>query len=262
MIEAHALVVERASRRVLDGVDLGVEPGELVAVLGPNGVGKSTLLAALAGELRPRAGRVTLDGVPLAELGIAELARRRAALSQELFVPFDFTVRELVAMGRAPHEAKLGRAGQELVDRALAELELTALAERSIRALSGGERRRVHLARTLAQLGFDARPRYALLDEPAAHLDAAHQHRVLEVYRGLCSTGLGVLAVLHEPNLALAFATRAVLLAEGRVLASGPPAEVLSPELVAQAFGVEAALVAVPWSDRERRLVVRGPLAR
>jgi iron complex transport system ATP-binding protein len=262
MIEARALVVERAGRSVLDRVDLSVSPGELVAVLGPNGVGKSTLVAALAGELAPQAGTVSLDGVPLARLGIAELARRRAALSQELFVPFDFTVRELVAMGRMPHGGKLTRAEHELLDRALAELDLSGLAERSIRALSGGERRRVHLARTLAQLGFDARPRYALLDEPAAHLDAEHQHRVLEIFRGLGSSGLGVLAVLHEPNLALAFATRVVLLSEGRVLASGPPIDVLSPELVAEAFGVEAHLVDVPWSIDEKRLVVRGPLAR
>jgi iron complex transport system ATP-binding protein len=224
-------------REVLRGVDLRLEQGELVALLGTNGSGKTTLLRVLAGTLRAGSGSIDLFGRPLAEFSRAALARRVAVLPQSLELPAGFRAGELVEMGRAPHaQRRFGptRADEEAVERALIDADALDLAHRHIEELSGGERQRVLVAMALAQ-----EPDLLLLDEPTLHLDLAHQVALLNAIDRLrLRRGLAVLAVLHDLNLATAFAPRVALLSAGVVVADGPPGDVLTPDRVREAFGV------------------------
>ena len=228
MLEAASVVLARGGRRVLDDVSLALGPGGLVAVCGPNGAGKSSLFALLAGELRPDRGTITLDGRPLAAFSAAALAAERAALEQSPSLSAPFTVRGLVALGLAAvPRAELDEPA--LVVRALAAAGVAEIADRPADRLSGGERARAHLARVLAQLWAGRAAgggRYLLLDEPTASLDIAHQLALMEAARAEAGAGAGVLVVLHDLNLAAAFADRVVLLDAGRIVAAGAPAEV------------------------------------
>jgi len=225
---------------VLRGVDLALEPGRLVVVAGPNGAGKTTLLRALSGALRADAGEVALAGRPLAGLSRREIAQRVAVVPQDSAMPFPFSVREMVALGRAPFLGPFGRESADdlaRTDAALAALELGELAERAYPTLSGGERRRVLLARALAQgVGI------WLLDEPTAHMDLGHSLACFAWLRAWLGedAGRGVLLVTHDLVLAARFADELVLLHRGVVAARGAPAEVLSPERIAAVYGVEA----------------------
>ena len=226
-----------ATREVLRGVDLALGRGEVVALLGTNGSGKTTLLRVFAGILRPERGEVTLDGRGLAEWRRDALARRIAVLPQHLELPAGFRVAELVAMGRAPHARRLFASTEDderAIARALADADAVDIAERQAEELSGGERQRLLVAMALAQ-----EPDLLLLDEPTLHLDLSHQIALLATIRRLRDQrGLAVLAVLHDLNLAAAFAPRVAVLDGGRVVADGSPGEVLSPELVRRVFGV------------------------
>lgn len=224
-------------REVLRDVSLGLRAGEVVGLLGPNGSGKTTLLRLLTGQLAPDSGSVEFGGRPVPEWRRDELARRVAVLPQQLELPAGFRVAELVEMGRAPHARRLFSStvdDERAVRRALLDAEAMELADRFADELSGGERQRVLVAMALAQ-----EPELLLLDEPTLHLDLAHQVALLRTIRRLRSQrGLAVLAVLHDLNLAAAFAPRVVVLADGAVAADGPAAEVLTPPLVERAFGV------------------------
>ena len=227
-------------REVLRSVDLTLARGELVALVGTNGSGKTTLLRLLTGILRPDAGMVRFDGRPVAEWRRWDLARRVAVLPQQLDLPVGFRVSELVEMGRAPHARRLFASTADddrAIARALADAGALELADRYAEELSGGERQRLLVAMALAQ-----EPDLLLLDEPTLHLDLAHQVALLSAIRRLRDQrGLTVLAVLHDLNLAAAFAPRVAVLDEGRVVADGPPAEVLTPDLVRRVFGVAVA---------------------
>ena len=235
-LEARGIVAGYGERMVLRGCDLAIGSGEIVCIVGPNGAGKSTLLRVLAGLIRPRAGTVTIDHVDIASLTRSEVARRIAVVPQLLETIFPFTVREIVALGRT---ARLGIFGRVMsrdvtaIDDAIETLALGPLADQRIDALSGGERQRTVLAMAFAQ-GADI----LLLDEPTSHLDLAHQIATFElVRRSVAKTGgLGV-AVVHDLNLAAAFATRVVLVADGRVVRDGPPKLVLSEEVLVPVFG-------------------------
>ena len=235
-LAARALTVAYGARVAVRACDFLLRGGEVVAIVGPNGAGKSTLLRALAGLLAPRAGAVTLDGQDIATLSRGALARRIAVVPQIFDTLFPFTVREVVALGRTARLGFLGRASAAdaaAVARAVADLDLTALAERRIDALSGGERQRAVLAMALAQEGD-----VLLLDEPTAHLDPAHQLATLRLVRGLARTrDLAVAAVLHDLNLAATVADRVVALCAGRLVVDGTPAEALSAERVRSVFG-------------------------
>jgi len=224
-------------REVLHGVNLSLARGELVALLGTNGSGKTTLLRCFAGTLMPTAGEVRFDGRSVASWRRGALARRVAVLPQQLELPGGFRVAELVAMGRAPHARRLFGStveDQAAVERALTDADATELADRPVEELSGGERQRLLVAMALAQ-----EPELLLLDEPTLHLDLSHQVALLGAIRRLrTQRGLTVLAVLHDLNLAASFAPRVAVLDAGRVVADGPPLEVLTPELVRRVFGV------------------------
>jgi iron complex transport system ATP-binding protein len=224
-------------REVLRGLNLSLARGEVVALLGTNGSGKTTLLRTFAGTLLPDAGSVTFDGQPIGSWRRDALARRVAVLPQQLELPVGFRVAELVAMGRAPHARRLFAATADddrAIVRALFDADAADLADHPVEELSGGERQRLLVAMALAQ-----EPDLLLLDEPTLHLDLAHQLALLAAIRRLRDQrGLTVLAVLHDLNLAAAFAPRVAVLDGGRVVADGPPSEVLSPDLVQRVFGV------------------------
>jgi iron complex transport system ATP-binding protein len=240
-MRARGLTVRRGGRPVLRDLDLTVARGEVVAVLGPNGAGKSTLIEALSGALAPAAGEVSLADRPIARWDARTLARHRAVLPQHGALNAPFRVREVVALGRTPHA---DRRPDAVVATCLALAGVEALADRDFLTLSGGERQRVHLARVLAQLHGPADPRFLLLDEPVNHLDPAHQHQVLAIARGLArDEGVGVLAVLHDLNLAASYADRLVVLDAGRAVADGPPAEVLTAALVHRVFRLDVEVV-------------------
>ena len=242
------------SRTVLSGVDLQIQAGELVALVGTNGSGKTTLLRLIAGTLRAQGGSIELFGRPLEGFSRAALARHVAVLPQSLELPEGFRAAELVEMGRAPHaQRRFGPSPADVaaVERALVDADALELADRHAEELSGGERQRVLVAMALAQ-----EPELLLLDEPTLHLDLAHQVALLNAIDRLrLRRGLAVLAVLHDLNLAAAFAPRTALLSAGIVLADGPPGEVLTIERVREAFGVrvEDAYTA----SGERSLAVR-----
>ncbi|HYL59063.1 MAG TPA: heme ABC transporter ATP-binding protein [Candidatus Acidoferrales bacterium] len=214
---------------VLHDVALDVAPGEMLAIVGPNGAGKSTLLKVLGGSLRRDAGTVELFGRPLDSIERRELARTVASVGQETSVAFRFTVMEIVLMGRAPHLGAFRFESQrdvEIATAALARFDLAELAARHIQELSGGERKRVFLARALAQ-----EPRIALLDEPTAYLDLKHVAEIFARFKQLCrERALAVVATLHDLNAAALYADRVMLLKDGAAVASGTPAEVLTVE--------------------------------
>lgn len=225
---AQNVGVMRGNARLLDDVNISVKSGEFVAVLGPNGAGKSTLLGALAGDFPLESGRVSIDGRDVASLHPRELARMRAVLPQQIVISFPFTVREVVAMGRNPwRDAN----DDERIEAAMRRLDVDSLRSRTYQTLSVGEQARVSMARVLAQ-----DTPIMLLDEPTAVLDIGQQERFLSVARSLVDEGRGVIAVLHDLNVAMRFATRVVVLHEGRSVASGEPSEVLTPALLSNVY--------------------------
>lgn len=251
VLTATDLVVRRGGRALLDRVSLSLAPGRVTAVIGPNGAGKSTLLRILSGELAPDSGSVAFWERPLSDWPVEVLARHRAVLPQESDLSFPFRVEEVVRLGRIPHPGGGdSSADHALAREALAQVDLTAFADRLYPTLSGGEKQRVHLARALAQLRPDPAEsppaaRLLLLDEPTASLDLAHQHAVLSLARDLARReNVAVLAVLHDLNLALAYADDLVALSGGRVAAAGDIAHTLSPALVGEVFGVRAVFLA------------------
>ncbi len=215
-----------------------VEAGQICAILGPNGAGKSTLLRVLSGLLVPTRGRVAVHGVDLASLDRRGVARRIAVVHQHVEVAMGFTVRDVVAMGRAPHQGGWMRSSArdgEVVARALGTCELDGLAHRLVAELSGGEQKRVAIARALAQ-----EAQILLLDEPGAHLDVRHLVAVHELIRSEVATrNLACVAVLHDMNLAAEYADRVALLKDGRLLAHGTVPEVMTYRRLKEVFETE-----------------------
>jgi iron complex transport system ATP-binding protein len=229
---------DRGGSTILRGVSLQVRTGELVALIGPNGAGKTTLLQAGLGLFAVHGGTVRLDGADPRRMPAAERARRLAYLPQTRTLAWPLQVEAVVALGRFAHGAPLQRprgADAAAIARALAACRLEGLAGRRVDALSGGELARVHMARALA-----AEAPLLLADEPAASLDPLHAFETLSILKAFCAAGGGALVTLHDLSLALRFADRIALLHQGRLLAEGPAAEVVTPALLAQAYGVRA----------------------
>ncbi|MEU6531026.1 ABC transporter ATP-binding protein [Streptomyces sp. NPDC046928] len=240
-LSVDGVTLTAGARHLVRDVSLTARPGETIGLVGPNGSGKSSLLRAVYRVLRPDAGEVRVDGADAWSLPVRHLARTVAAVVQESAADFDLAVREVVAMGRTPHKRLL--AGDtpedaELIDSALLAVDAVHLADRTFDRLSGGERQRVLIARALAQ-----QPTLLVLDEPTNHLDVRHQLSVLGALRRLPAT---VLLALHDLNLAARYCDRLYVLNEGEVTASGPPAEILTPELLAKVYGVATEVAVHP----------------
>jgi iron complex transport system ATP-binding protein len=225
-------------REVLRGLDLRVERGEFLGVLGPNGSGKSTLLRALTGVLPLGTGEVSLLGLRVRRSSRRAIAQRVGVVPQAAGVPFEFTVREVVAMGRTPHITRLhGESDhdRQAIEAALVRTDTADLRDRLVSELSGGEAQRVIIARALAQ-----EPELLLLDEPTAFLDLSHQMEVFELLRRLNrEAALTVLCVSHDVSLAAAYCDRLVLLRAGMIAADGPPDAVVTADLIRAVYGAE-----------------------
>jgi iron complex transport system ATP-binding protein len=251
MLQASDTTYAIGGKRLVDAIDLELLPGRLVAIVGPNGAGKSTLLRLLAGEIAPTSGHVQIDGRDMRGVSPGELARRRAVVPQSTALSFPFTVLEVALLGATvPGFALVEPRALDIAAETLRTVGLAGFEERLFTELSGGERQRVHIARALCQLST-ARLRPGetaalLLDEPTANLDLSHQGAVLGEAKRKAHAGLAVLAILHDLNLAAAYADEIVLMARGRVRAMGRPAEVLRDDLLSEAYGCAVRTNATP----------------
>jgi iron complex transport system ATP-binding protein len=246
-LEAREVTLAYGDRTVVEKLSLDVAPGRITAIVGANGCGKSTLLRALARLINPSHGAVVLDGAPIGSRPSKQVARVLGLLPQSPVAPEGITVADLVGRGRHPHQRLFARwtAGDDAaVAAALEATGMTELAERSIDELSGGQRQRVWIAMALAQ-----ETDILLLDEPTTFLDVAHQIEVLDLLAELGrDRGTTIVMVLHDLNLAARYADELVAMCEGRIVASGPPSEVLDAELVEQVFGIRSHVIADPVS--------------
>jgi iron complex transport system ATP-binding protein len=261
-LQAIDVDVRRDGKALVEGISLSVVTGEVLAVIGPNGAGKSTLLAALAGDCAVCGGQVLLDGRPLGQYSKLALARRRTVLPQSSAVSFDFTALQVATLGLLAYRNRLPeRRLQELARQALAETEALDFGQRPYTVLSGGERQRVQLARVLAQCDADPSGRpFLLLDEPVTGLDLAHQHAALRSARRRADRGVGVLAVLHDLNMASQYADRVAILKNGRLVALAPTAAALDPDLLSTVFATP--IVRLPAGDGLAVFSSRGPNKR
>ena len=247
------LSVDLGGRTILRALTLDVPAGQVVGLVGPNGSGKSTALRCVYRALTPAGGRVLVGEDDLTAMGLRDAARHVAALTQDSGSDLDFTVEELVALGRAPHlrgNQPLSARERELCHRAMERMEVSHLAGRGVLELSGGERQRVLVARALVQ-----EPRVLVLDEPTNHLDVRHQLDLLALLR---EVGVTVLVVLHDLNLAAAACDVVGVLGEGSLVAAGPPEKVLTGHTLREVFGVEATVVAHPLTG-DTQLLYRLP---
>ena len=241
------VAVDIDGRTVVDAT-FAVPSGSVVALVGPNGAGKSTLLRGLAGVQQVRTGRLHLDGTDLHALSRRDRARTVALVEQDARSEFSLTVRQAVELGRMPHRPWWGTevpGDTDAVTDALKRADAEVFAARQIGTLSGGEAQRVHLARALAQ-----EPRLLMLDEPTNHLDVRAQLATLGLLRDLAAGGMSVVAALHDLNLAASYCDHVVVLADGAVVAAGPTADVLVPEVIAATYGVEVDVLEHPRTGR------------
>lgn len=253
MLQASGVSVSRAGRAVLSGVNLCLQPGQMLGVLGPNGAGKSSLLGVLSGELAASSGDVMLDGRPLGHWPGRERAQRLAVLPQSSTLSFGFSVEQVVRMGRMPHDTGAAQ-DAAIVASVLHRVDVDHLAERNYLQLSGGERQRVHLARVLAQLWPGADGQVLLLDEPTSMLDPLHQLSVLDAVRRFADHGASVLIILHDLNLAARYCDQIILLGSGGVQAGGTPTEVLQPAPLHAVFGIDVLVQSHP--ERGHPLII------
>jgi iron complex transport system ATP-binding protein len=267
MLEASDITFRVGSKALISNVSVSFAPGRLHLIIGPNGAGKSTLIKVLARLLRPHEGRVEYDGADVSRAGEAELAKRRAVLSQAVEVAFPMTVREVVMMGRYPHFGnRPGPVDEKIADELMEFFDVIEFSGRNYQTLSGGERQRVNFARVLAQLWRDGSGpsqtsdssqtpdsssahtscRYLFLDEPLTFLDIRHQIEFMKKVRRFADApDVVTVGVVHDLNLAARFADQIVLLDNGRVVAAGAPVEVLTAERIREVFAVEPTFVPV-----------------
>ncbi|KJK39398.1 ABC transporter [Streptomyces variegatus] len=247
-LAARGVTVGYGGRVVIDGLDVAIPPGVITTIIGPNGCGKSTLLRTLSRLLKPASGTVVLDGEDIGRLRTRDVAKKLGLLPQAPVAPEGLTVADLVARGRHPHQSWLRQWSSDdagVVERALAMTGVSDLADRPVDALSGGQRQRVWISMTLAQ-GTDL----LLLDEPTTYLDLAHAVDVLDLVDDLHESGCTVVMVLHDLNLAVRYSDNLVVMREGSILAQGHPRDVVTAELLHEAFGLRAQVIDDPVGDR------------
>jgi iron complex transport system ATP-binding protein len=240
-LELRDLSVDIAGRRIVAGIGFTVPDGSFTGLLGPNGSGKSTILKTIYRVHQPAAGRLLLDGTDLLSLRPRDAARRIAVVSQEFTLEFDFTVLEMVMVGRTPHKRPFERdseADRAMVEIAIGQVGCTELAHRSFNTLSGGEKQRVLIAQAIAQ-GAD----HLILDEPTNHLDIRYQIETMELVSAL---GVTVLAAIHDLSLASLFCDTVHLIAGGRIIAGGPPRSVITADMMRHIYGTDVLVIEHP----------------
>ena len=237
-IRTEDTTLSYGAARILKGISMETHTGEFVGIIGPNGSGKSTLLKCIYRVLKPDGGCIWLGDQELHEMKIRNSARKVAVVAQHNYYNFEFSVREVVMMGRAPHKKMLEKDGAkdfEIVDQALKTVGMYEFADRNFSTLSGGEQQRVILARALAQ-----QTPCLILDEPTNHLDITHQLQLMELVRGLNVT---VLSAIHDLNIAAMYCDRLYILKDGEIVGSGTPEELLTPETIRRVYQVESEIV-------------------
>lgn len=234
-IEASQVKATLGGNAILKGVGIQADTGDFVGIIGPNGSGKSTFLKCIYRTLKPDSGAVLLDGEDLLAMSYRKSAKRIAVLAQHNYYNFEFSVRDVVLMGRAPHKKAMERDNAEdyrIVDEALETVGMGEFRDRSFQTLSGGEQQRVILARALAQ-----QTPCLILDEPTNHLDIKYQLQLLDIVKGLNRT---VISAIHDLNIAAMYCTWLVVMKDGRIVTQGTPEQVLTPELIRQVYEVNA----------------------
>ncbi|GAA2338560.1 ABC transporter ATP-binding protein [Streptomyces violaceusniger] len=247
-LAARGVTVGYGGRAVIDNLDVTIPPGVITTIIGPNGCGKSTLLRTLTRLLKPAKGAVVLDGEDIAGLRTRDVAKKLGLLPQAPVAPEGLTVADLVAKGRHPHQSWLRQWSSDdagVVERALAMTGVSDLADRPVDSLSGGQRQRVWISMALAQ-GTDL----LLLDEPTTYLDLAHAIDVLDLVDDLHESGRTVVMVLHDLNLATRYSDNLIVMRAGSILAQGHPRDVITAELLDEAFGLRATVIDDPVGDR------------
>jgi iron complex transport system ATP-binding protein len=251
LLQARDLSGGPGTGDTVHSVSLNVSSSEIVGVIGPNGSGKTTLLRLLTGDLIPTRGALSLLNQPLHDWRLAERAQRVSVLPQFTQLDFDFSVREVVAMGRLPHTCSQ-QAQTRVIDEQLEVCGLRSLQDRPYTQLSGGEQQRVQLARSFAQISFQDHSldrSLLVLDEPLSSVDWAYQGPILDHIKALSQRGLGVIMTLHDLNRLTQLADRIVVLQNGNLLSQGSPTTVLSETLLEQVFGLQVALIPHPTSN-------------
>ncbi|HUO60128.1 MAG TPA: ABC transporter ATP-binding protein [Candidatus Acidoferrales bacterium] len=258
ILQVRDLVFSRGDRRIFNGMKLTLSAGEMTALIGPNGVGKSTLLALISGLLKPNSGQVELFGREVRKWQRKELSRTVALVPQTLHVPFSFRVSEIVAQGRVPHVGRFGNLSKNdhvAIDRAMEGVDVLPLRNRVFEELSGGEMQRVKIAIALAQ-----EPQLMLLDEPTQHLDLGRQIEVVQLLRQLNGTGITILAAMHDLELVRKNFDKAVVLTTEPACHTLGVEEIMQPEVLESMFGLHAAeyyaadanVIEWPKSERPR----------
>jgi iron complex transport system ATP-binding protein len=251
---ASELVVEKVNfsygrRPIIEDVSFKVKAGEMLGIIGPNGSGKTTLLKIITRLLVPDQGSILIDGIDIATWPPRTLARTMAVVPQETQISFEFSVRDIVEMGRSPYLRRfqaMSKQDREIVAAAMEATNVLSLAERSMTELSGGERQRVIVARALAQ-----EPQVLLLDEPTASLDINHEVEIFQLLRRLTNReGLITIVVLHDLDLAAEYCDQLLLLAQGKVIVGGSPEEVLQDEILARVYGVDVVVYPNPLTGK------------
>ncbi len=247
MISIQHLSFAYSVEKVVNDISLDIEMGSIAALLGPNGSGKSSLLKLLSGELQGQSGEIYFNGNTINSWPAADKAKVMAVLAQENILEFDFTVAEVVALSRIPHNTG-NEVDQEIIHAALAAVDASHLAERFYPQLSGGEKQRVQLARVLAQIWQPSElgPRLLILDEPTASIDLAHQQLLKKIIQQYAANQVTVIMVLHDLNLAAQCADKIFFLQQGQIVAQGTPKQVLTKDIVDSVFGIEANIIDHP----------------
>lgn len=237
-IKSENINVTLEKNNILKGINIEVDNKEVVGIIGPNGSGKSTLLKCIYRVLKPNDGAILLDNVDIKEMSVKESSKRLAVLSQHNNYNFDFTVKDIVLMGRSPHKKFMERDNEEdydIVSEALKKVDMFEFKDRSFQSLSGGEQQRVILARALAQ-----QPKCLILDEPTNHLDIKYQLQLMRIVKGL---GIEVIAAIHDLNIAAMYCDKIYVLKDGEIIKYGKPKDVLTKEIIKDVYEVDAEVI-------------------
>lgn len=244
-LKTKEIEIVLSKKEIVKKVSIQVKENEFVGLLGPNGSGKTTLLKSIYRVLKPQAGLVLLDGEDMSKMSYRDTARRLGVVSQFTNMSFDFSVEEVVLMGRAPHKRALSQDTAEdfrILEDALRTVDMLDFRNRSFQTLSGGEKQRILLARTLAQ-----QVQLLVLDEPTNHLDIKYQIQIMDVVKSL---GIGVLAALHDLNLTLMYCTYVYVLKDGKIVADGHPEDIITSELIKEVYEVDCEVVRHPATGK------------